>query len=342
MKKLLFLAAMTTAIAGFAQTAETARINGQLSPRQNNATVLLISLSQGDTIATTKVNDGAFQVELPATEVDLVSVRVGGRALGNVIVEPGDIIISQEAVVGTPLNEMLDDYNKFQAGLYEEYSKLTEQGPVSDEVTMNFANRLKTYSDSMMMSNIDNPVGASILLDSSYEMELPELQVLLAQHPSLTKYSKLNKIVDLKTRSTETAVGKHYKDFAVDYDGITTRLSDIMTPGNYTLVDFWASWCGPCRREIPVIKEILEEYGPQGLDVIGVAVWDEPENTKQAMEELEISWPVMINAQSGPTDLYGILGIPSILLISPEGIILSRDQQDEDLKADVANAMSKK
>ena len=105
------------------------------------------------------------------------------------------------------------------------------------------------------------------------------------------------------------------------------------------IVDYWASWCGPCIRETKVIKEILEEYGPKGLEVLGVAVWDEPQNTLRAIEHHKLPWQQIINAQTVPTDLYGISGIPCILLIAPDGTILSRDKQDEELRADVKAMM---
>ena len=344
MKSILsFLSVIALATVGFACAhSHTATVKGSVAPRFNNAQVLFISLGQGDTIGTTTVNDNEFTFMQEVVEPTLVQVRIGGRAAGNVILEPGVITFSQDGVSGTPLNDALAAYSKFYSDTYAEFNELSRENPMPEAEIKALGEKLMAYTDSFMIANIDNPVGASILLDKSYEMSLPELQELVDAHPSLKAYNKVNQIMNHKQLAAETSPGNPYKDFEIEYEGTTTKLSDLMQPGHYTLVDFWASWCGPCRMEIPVIKEILEEYGPKGLDVIGVAVWDEPDDTKKAIEELDITWPVMINARTIPTDLYGILGIPSIILIGPDGTIHSRDKQDEDLKADVASAMTKK
>lgn len=86
----------------------------------------------------------------------------------------------------------------------------------------------------------------------------------------------------------------------------------------------------------------LKEYGPKGLEVIGVAIWDEPENTLRGIKDHELPWRNIINAQNIPTDIYGIRGIPCIILFGPDGTILSRDKQDEELNADVAKAIDNK
>ena len=96
---------------------------------------------------------------------------------------------------------------------------------------------------------------------------------------------------------------------------------------------------GPCIRETKVIKEIYNKYQGKGLEVLGVAVWDEPANTLRAIEEHQLPWKQIINAQTVPTDLYGISGIPCIILIDPNGKIVGRDKQDEELIADVEAAM---
>ncbi|MDE6062843.1 MAG: TlpA family protein disulfide reductase, partial [Duncaniella sp.] len=99
-------------------------------------------------------------------------------------------------------------------------------------------------------------------------------------------------------------------------------------------------WCGPCIRQSAVIKDIYKEYGPKGLEVIGVAVWDKPEDTLKGIKDHDLPWMNVINAQSIPTEIYGIQGIPTIILFGPDGTILSRDKQSDELRSDVAKAMA--
>ena len=131
-----------------------------------------------------------------------------------------------------------------------------------------------------------------------------------------------------------------FTDFTIEQpDGTKVSLSDYVGKGKYVLVDFWASWCGPCRGEIPNIKELYDKYHAKGLDVLGVAVWDKPEDTQAAIKELGIVWPQIINAQQIPTELYGIQGIPHIILFAPDGTIVARDLRDEAMKEKVVEVM---
>lgn len=317
-------------------------LKGEFDEKSNNSTVLLISFSNGDTIATGTVENGGFIFSDTISTPELVQVRIGGRSAGYVVLEPGDIVLQPRAKVsGTPLNDLLGSYYDAQAMMYDKISTIEEEDPEAETKAEEISNQFKAYEDSLIAANLDNPVGATLLISNAYDLTADEIKNKMDQYPSLKKYSKLNKIYQQKLVAAETAEGQPYKDFEITYDGKTTKLSDLMVPGHYTLVDFWASWCGPCRREIPVIKEILKEWGPKGLDVVGVAVWDEPDDTKKAIEELEITWPVIIDAKTVPTDMYGILGIPSIFLIDPNGVIVSRNKQGEELKAAVAQAMTK-
>ena len=124
------------------------------------------------------------------------------------------------------------------------------------------------------------------------------------------------------------AVGTEAPDFSLPtVDGeATIALSDYQ--GRYLVIDFWASWCGPCRREIAHLKKVRDAYTDKGLVILGAVVWDKMEDHLQAVKDLEITWPQIFNDKDA-TDLYGIAGIPQLILFDPSGKIVARDLRGE-------------
>ena len=141
---------------------------------------------------------------------------------------------------------------------------------------------------------------------------------------------------------SETAVGKPFVDFTIvngNLDGSPVSLSDYVGKGKYVLVDFWASWCVPCRKEAPVIAEVYKKYKGNRFEVVGVAVMDKREDTQKALAEDGNTWPQILDAQMIPTELYGIQAIPHIILFGPDGTIVARNLRGENLKEKVAEVL---
>ena len=156
----------------------------------------------------------------------------------------------------------------------------------------------------------------------------------------------VKQLVALSSAKAATAEGRMFTDFTVVQDpadslGSTVSLSDYVGKGKYVLVDFWASWCGPCKQEIPNIAAVYNKYKGDDFDVLSIAVWDDPADTRLAAEEEGVVWSQIINAQQIPTELYGIEGIPHIILFGPDGTILKRNLRGEEIEAAVAEALGR-
>ena len=244
------------------------------------------------------------------------------------ILEAGNITIKMDGhsciVAGTPLNDAL-------SGVTREYGQAHQDGDSGKARQL-----LRDY----ILKHRDDPTAVLMLTAMEHSTTNDAKNVLaligqcseeVQQHPVTIQFAQR-----LNTQINSPKEGDKFKDFAVEYDGKTTHFSDYVGKGQYVLVDFWASWCGPCRAEIPNLIAVYNKYKEKGLVVLGVAVSDKPEATLKAIKDEKIPYPQIINSQQIATNLYGIRGIPEIMLFGPDGTILKQGLRGKDIENKLA------
>lgn len=300
----------------------------------NGETAFLTNYDTGDTLLSATVENNACTFEGKADKGFFARLLVGGNRYG-FIVEPGDVkldIANGNAV--SPLNDKM-------AAWSEEMQKLADDSTITEaEGDARYAEGLlKFYQE-----NKDNAIGPWAFCNYLMYKDFTEADIDAMLKEAPAEYAQLKRVAKAKDAARQlkvTAEGQKFTDFEVPAaDGTVQKLSDYVGKGKVTLVDFWASWCGPCRAEIPKLQVLKTKYGDK-FDVLDVAVWDNPDDTRKAIEQLQITWPVIIGTEqlNQPTDLYGIKGIPHIIIFGPDGTILSRGLTGDDLANKLAEVL---
>lgn len=318
-----------------AQAADSYRLTLPMNADAEDATVFLVDFDNGAKIDSAVVENEKVVFTGHVDEPVVARIVMEGKRLGNIVLENMELTMKPDGTVDSPLNNVIADMVRRQQEIYNRYQSIAML-PGKDAEKAELERQFNAVADSVLKANINNAVGQYIFTDQAYQLDIDTLKAALEMYPQFKKLKRVNNILDAAEKRARTAVGQKFVDFEIANDSTVQRLSDYVGKGKYVLVDFWASWCGPCIRETAVIKDLYNQYGPQGLEVLGVAVWDEPDNTRAAIEKHQIPWPQIINAQTVPTDLYGITGIPHIIIFGPDGTILSRGKQGDELRADVA------
>ena len=258
-----------------------------------------------------------------------------------------------------PEEQALEEYNTRTTALVEDFNSqvaaLQADSTLSaDEMSAKMQEAYDAVSAELVSDGLEmirkypsGTLAVTVLQNTANVMEESQLAEALGMlEGAALEDEYVKSLVALNDAKQATAEGKMFTDFTVVQDpadslGSKVSLSDFVGKGKYVLVDFWASWCGPCKAEIPNIAAVYEKYKGEDFDVLSIAVWDDPADTKVSAKEHGVVWNQIINAQQIPTDLYGIEGIPHIILFGPDGTILKRNLRGEDIESAVAEALGR-
>ena len=325
------------------------RIDGIAPADANGQWVYLYKPSGQGASDSVQIANGRFTLERAVAEDGLIAHLVIPRSYNLSFIPEEGIIkadLAASGATGTPLNDEHTQKSKYRKGLIEEAraklksiradknlddkAKEEAQEKVSDELYA----KIKPLAEADLKEHPNDAIGLIALqnLLGMEDVNVAKAEALLQQAGDrLRAEESITKMVARLRRVEATQAGAQFVDFeGVDDANKAVRLSDYVGKGHYVLVDFWASWCGPCRREIAHLKKVRDAYTDKGLVILGTVVWDEMEDHLKAMKELEITWPQIFN-KTEATELYGIAGIPQIILFDPAGKIVARDLRGEEI-----------
>ena len=201
---------------------------------------------------------------------------------------------------GIALTREMNDAQKEITRIQWDFIKANPKSPVSVDVAQNMV-----YTAKFSKADMDN--------------------LLQAIDPSLRETPGYKQLKESLESIAPIALGEKYKDLElVDENGKTVQLSDYVKPGQYNMVEFWASWCGPCRGEIPHLRHVYDAYGKgkDAFNMISVSIDDKEKDWKQALKEENMKWTQLCDLKGWKGEVinkYKIQGVPFCLILDKEG-----------------------
>ena len=314
-------------------------------------TVYLHEALNGDKLAETTVTDGKFEfvgeqdkdaLLMVSTDIELSETY---RFFNDG--KPVTINLDSKTLVGSELNQKLSDYDAelhelemqmmttyFEMQGINDQDKINEMMPAFQAMQEEFI----AYPQNILKDNPDNIIPAAYMEYLTFMLDYDELQEAMVHNAPYMKHPLVKKALEEsaeRAKDQEEAdqmkndiIGKEFIDFEMpDEDGNIHTLSQFVGRGQWVLVDFWASWCGPCRGEMPNVVKAYNEFHDKGFWIVGISFDEDKDAWLKAIKDLEMPWIHLSDLagwRSVAVELYGVNAIPDNLLIDPDGYIVAR------------------
>jgi len=343
MKKLLCMATLVLAAltAGAQQVKYT--VNGIYS--KNGATIKLLNRQTNESVTTT-VADGKFTLSGMADKDALMAVGDQDALWVTLFFNDGTPVtvnINDSTLKGSPLNERLVRYDLAASGpavsLMQKLQQMPEeeqqrkQEELMAEVTA-VMKKVGAEIDKIFQNEKSSIIPAAFINEYLQVNDQEAFEALLAEKPVWANHpivqNMLKEVARQKAAEEKKSafIGQQFTDLEeADVDGKPHKLSEYVGKGRWVLVDFWASWCGPCRQEMPNVVAAYEKYHAKGFDVVGLSFDNKKDAWVKAIADLKMPWTHLSDLKGWKTvasDVYGVNSIPDNILVDPQGKIVAR------------------
>ena len=383
MKKIVFLIALSFLIFSCSKVAKGEfLISGEAKGIPNGKMVFLKMKNDNGIVInmdSAKVNDGKFEIKGKVKEPAILALFVQGlRQPIPFILETGEIEVTvdkdsiwKSKIGGTYNNDEFQNFNTklngFQKRLVDFQNKNMQKGMEYQQsnnkaglesLNKQYSSIKKEMDDFMFNFPEENKEAyiSLVLLQSRFEspkFNLDEVKKIYNSYSDDLKATKIGKSIQEKLNiieknskiKPETAlIGKMAPDFsAKNPQGQLVSLKQSL--GKVTIIDFWASWCGPCRAENPNVVALYNELHSKGLNIIGVSLDEDANKWNEAIAKDKITWTQVSNLKKWKDPIaisYGIEQIPTTFILDSNGIILEKDLRGEELKTKVKELLGVK
>ncbi|MCD8044306.1 MAG: AhpC/TSA family protein [Tannerellaceae bacterium] len=198
-----------------------------------------------------------------------------------------------------------------------------------------------------ILSNPGRQTTGKLYLDfSGVFSEQEKIELFAKSSDSFKSVPGIQSLIKWFNSDRKTAIGKPFIDCTLpDIHGNPVALSDHIGNGKIILIDFWASWCSPCRQAMPELKELYNKYHADNFEIIGISLDGSYPDWQRGIDELQLPWLQLSDLKGWDNEaalLYEIEGIPQTFLISPEGIIIDKNARGKVLEKRITKAIKKK